>query len=209
MHIKNRKIQTNRNTMPLASQKHRKLWRVLSICFVCIMAVIISGVGYVYYSPDGADDIIFRLLLGEVTIFSSDYSEREFRRISIGMHTDEVLSRLGQPLVHCYHYGRNPEETIGRFFITLCFDNNDRVSDVLPYIDRKKDQSVYSEKYSEETLEKVKVGMSKSDVESLLGNHLGETLVYSRRKIDSHYRVRTILIDDNRVYDIRARFYVD
>ncbi len=209
MHNKNHKSQENRNSTSISGSKPEKFWLILLISFGCVAAIIVGAACYVYYSPDGADDIIFRLLLGEVTIFSSDYSEREFRRISVGMHTDEVLSRLGQPLVHCYHYGKNPEEIIGRFFLTICFDDYDMVSDVRLKSGRKKDQSVYSEKYSEENYETVEVGMSKSDVESLLGNHLGETLVYSKRKIDSHYRFRTILIDDSKVYKKMAGFYVD
>ncbi len=58
-----------------------------------------------YKKSDGWRGVIFSILFPTDTHYSNGYSEDKFNRIRIGMHMNQVVAILGEPLVRWKPYG--------------------------------------------------------------------------------------------------------
>lgn len=79
------------------------------------------------------------------------------------------------------------------------------------------EDTYYSEGYSDAAFRKLRQGMTKDQVYSLLGEPLSRYPVhggregwrYSGKRTDTHYRIRVVLFRGERVDEIMTGFYVD
>lgn len=79
------------------------------------------------------------------------------------------------------------------------------------------DDTLYNKNYSDANFLALKRGMTKQQVVRLLGrpfaefNRSGDSLSmqYSKSPNDTHYRARTIRLENNKVVDIISCYYVD
>lgn len=63
--------------------------------FLLGLSVLVSLHAYLL---DGLDGWAFGLGLQEDTVYAAGYSDRAFRKVTVGMGSDEVLRLLGEPL---------------------------------------------------------------------------------------------------------------
>ena len=70
--------------------------KVVSIPFIVIGIHFIMN--YHQIQIEGINEEVFCLINGEDTRYSSDFSNRNFRKIEIGMNEKQVLELLGKPL---------------------------------------------------------------------------------------------------------------
>lgn len=79
------------------------------------------------------------------------------------------------------------------------------------------DDTVYAKDYTDKNFLALKRGMTKQQVVSLLGRPFSEfnrtgsaiSMQYSKSPNDTHYRARTIRLENNKVVDIISYYYVD
>lgn len=180
----------------------------LVIGLILLISIVLIGF-YVHISMlDGLDGLFFRLLFERKTVFSQDYSEKEFKKIKVGMPVNEVISRVGFPLRLYQWYASNSHKKIDRFLMGICF-----VDGVVQSFRLKKpkvsESTEFAPNFEIEKLERIQMGMNRTEVKNVLGKHLGETLVYSETPNDSSYRIRVIIVEDGIVVEKIAYFYVD
>lgn len=76
---------------------------------VFITLITLFLILYFLYPPiDGIKGELLALLLGENTVYSKNYSDNAFRKITIGMTKEEVEQLLGEPLF----IGKFPESSL-------------------------------------------------------------------------------------------------
>ena len=162
---------------------YSKVWLIkkrsllsLSWNFLLLTGFVFAiGICLHFYLLDGLIGFSARKLMGEDTVFATNYSEKAFRKIKKGMKKKEVKSNLGPPIWEFHWYAKNTGDTC-KWLYGVYFDDSSRVKGFRLRAKNKTDCTVYAPHFSAENLKKVRVGMSMDDVKSLLGLHLGETL---------------------------------
>jgi outer membrane protein assembly factor BamE (lipoprotein component of BamABCDE complex) len=157
-------------------------------------ASVVAGVVVVlaaihFCSLEGLQGLLFSALAAEEdTIFAPDYSDTSFRAVQRGMSEAEVLGHLRSPLGEVWFYDSDKS----RAAVGFSGNRVDHVSlrDELSSVD-------------------IAVGMSKSEVERLLGSPEEKTFVYSRNRGGKSYHVRVILFRGGKVIRRISEFYLD
>ena len=174
----------------------KRIALVLKILGVLVLVGIMSFSVLHNYLLDGLDGWFFRSVLDfeedEDTVYAPGYTDKGFRQIKRGMTEQEVLKILGAPLGEVWIY-----ETTKNVWIS--FENN-RVYKRGPYnITRN----------SHDISETIRKGMRKEEVIKVLGIPERTSWMYSESPGDRSYRIRTIILKDDKVAKKIHQFYVD
>ena len=62
------------------------------------LALLVGLVPLHFWLLDGLDGFLFSLVSEDSTVYASGYSDRSFRRVHVGMTSNEVVALLGSPL---------------------------------------------------------------------------------------------------------------
>lgn len=169
----------------------RKITLLKAGCFIFLG--MIGGLFLLHsYFLDGLDGILFELLYERDTaVYALGYTDRAFRQIKQSMTSQEVLSLLGVPLEEQWYY-RQEQGTFRIWF------DKEYVGDDPFYF--------YT---TEKTRSSVQKGMTKTEVLNLLGNPTKKYWIYSKSSDSGSYRVRVIILRDDKVAKKIHEFYVD
>lgn len=171
-----------------------------------IITVITVGTVLNYYLLDGLSGVIGSLSLGDDTIYSPDYTDEGFRKIKPGMTKNEMLLILGYPFEILSEYVKNKKND--SFVCFIVFKNN-IVIEIKRELDIINENKIVSEEFSIENFKKIKKGMTKHEVISLIGQPLDEFYKYSRSAHGYSYRRRSVVLMNNIVTRKISEFYFD
>jgi hypothetical protein len=138
-----------------------------------------------FYALDGLNGLIWRMGLGEDTVYGAGYTEGAFQRVRLTpfVSRQHVLEVLGAPLGEVWNYG------------------TDRV-----IFRSGKIETIYGPGAKVSRLSR---GMGRDAVLAAVGTPSSESWIYSRSQHDSNYRVRIVVLKKDRVSRTIHQFFVD
>jgi hypothetical protein len=162
--------------------------RTLAVVVGLTVAVAFLACGWILYPLAALDGPLSLMLLPlEDTHYTPGYSHAGFRRVHPGMTRAQVVRIIGPPLSVVWQYDRPvgdlPAGTLVRF------GADGRVTSVST-----------GEAFS---------GWPLVDVERVAGPPSFIHLGYSRREVDTDYRIREVTLRGDRVVRVRAEMYRD
>lgn len=155
------------------------------------------------------------------TVFAPMFSESSFRKVHVGMTSNEVLKLLGPPLYECWWYGSSRNFSRD---VLLCIDiQNQTIKEAGLHFS---DESRWDKDTRRAITDMIKPGMSVSELRTVHTstpmNSQGEAPVYfeadqtvtvlwiySMTTNSSSYHQRLVYFHGGKVYEKEASFYVD
>jgi hypothetical protein len=75
--------------------------RLSVLAVLCVVALLWLA----HRSPDGPWDLLLAAVLPDDTVYATDYSDKGFRAVHVGMTDAEVRHLIGEPIVQVWRYG--------------------------------------------------------------------------------------------------------
>lgn len=161
------------------------------LSFLLALVVLLAlGAAVHLYLLDGLEGALLSLAFDEDTVYAESYSDSAFRRITSGISESQLIELLGPPLGEVWIYGPPGQSDMVGF-------SGDHVDHVHEFAG------------GENNFGKLMEGMSKVEVDKVVGQPLEKSFVYSKSQHDRSYRVRVVILSNGLVERESSYFYVD